>query len=54
MGVSKVSSRSKPELRRVSISASRVEGGKAVGSIRPAAHKGAKGNWFRGNAWKDV
>jgi hypothetical protein len=54
MGVSKVASRGKPELCRVSISASRVEDGKAVGSIRPVAHKGAKGNWFRGNAWKDI
>jgi hypothetical protein len=47
-------SRGKPELCGVSISAPGVKLGKAVSSIGPTAHKGAKGNWFRGNAWKDI
>jgi hypothetical protein len=25
-----------------------------MSSIGPTVHKGAKGNWFRGNAWKDI
>ena len=54
MGVSKVPSRGKPELRGVSISATGAELGKAMSSIGPTAHKGAKGNWFRGNTWKDI
>jgi hypothetical protein len=31
-----------------------AEVGKAMSSIGPTAHKGAKGNWFRGNAGKDI
>ena len=54
MGVSKMPSRGKPELCRVSISASEAEVGEAMSSIGPTAHKGAKGNWIRGNAWKDI
>jgi hypothetical protein len=54
MGVSVVAPRSKPELCGVSISASGAELGKAVSSIWPAAHKGAKGNGFRGNVGKDI
>jgi hypothetical protein len=54
MCVSKVPSRGKPELCGVSISAPGVEVGKAMSSIGPTAHKGVKGNWFRGNVWKDI
>jgi hypothetical protein len=52
--MSKVPPRGKPKLCGVSISVSGVEVGKAMSSIGPTAHKGAKGNWFRGNAWKDI
>jgi hypothetical protein len=52
--MSKVPSRGKPELCGVSISAPGAEVSKAMSSIGPTAHKGAKGNWFRGNAWKDI
>jgi hypothetical protein len=52
--VSKVASRSELELCGISISTSRVELGKAVGSIWPRAHKGAEGQGFRGNAGKDI
>jgi len=47
-------SRGKPELCGVSISASGMELGKAVGSVWPMAHKGAKGNGFGGNAREDI
>ena len=33
---------------------SRVELGRAVRSVWPRAHKGAKGNGFRGNTGKDI
>jgi hypothetical protein len=46
--------RGEPKLCGVSISTSGLEVGKAVSSIWPMAHKGAKGNWFRGNARKDI
>jgi hypothetical protein len=46
--------RGEPELCGVSISASGTELGKAMSSIWPTAHKGAKGNRFRGNARKDI
>jgi len=52
--VSKVASRSKPELCEVSISTSRAELSKAVSSIQLRAHKGAKGNRFRGNTGEDI
>jgi hypothetical protein len=54
MSVSKVPSRGKPELCRVSISASGAEVGEAMSSIGPTAHKGVKGDWFRGYTWKDI
>ena len=54
MGVSKVASRSKPKLCGISISASRAELSKAMGSIWPGAHKGADSDGFRGNARKDI
>ena len=46
--------RGKPKLCGVSISASRVELSKAVGSVRPGAHKGAHGNGFRGNTGENI
>jgi hypothetical protein len=52
--VSKVALRSKPKLCGVSISMLRVELGEAMGSIRPGAYKGAKGNGFGGNAGENV
>ena len=52
--MSKVASRGKPELYRVSISTIGPELSKAVSSIQPAAHKGANGNGFRGDAGKDI
>jgi hypothetical protein len=54
MGVSEVAPRGKPKLCGVSISTSRAELSKVVGSVRPGAHKGAAGNGFRGNAGKDI
>jgi len=54
VGVSKVASRGKPELCGVSVSTSGAELSKAVGSIRPGAHKGTKGHGFRGNVGKDI
>jgi len=52
--MSEVASRGKPKLYRVSVSASRVELSKAVGSVWPRAHKRAEGNGFRGNMGKDI
>jgi len=52
--MSEVALRGKPKLREVPISAAGVELGKAVSSIRPAAHKGAKGNVIGSNTGKDI
>ena len=52
--MSKMPSRGGPELCGVSISASGTEVGKAMSSIWLTAHKGAKGNGFRGNARKVI
>ena len=52
--MSEMAPRGKPKLCEVSVSALRAELSKVVGSIRPGAHKGAKGNGFRGNVGKDV
>ena len=52
--MSEVAPWGKPKLCEVSVSALRAELSKVVGSIRPGAHKGAKGNGFRGNVGKDV
>jgi hypothetical protein len=52
--MSKVPSRGKLELCGVSVTASRMELSKAVSSVRPAAHKGADSNGFRGNMGKDI
>jgi hypothetical protein len=46
--------RGKPKLCGVSISASRVELSKAVGSVRPGAHKGAESDRFGGNVKEDI
>jgi hypothetical protein len=54
MGVSEVASRGEEELCVVSVSALRTELGIVMGSIWPAAHEGAKGNGFGGNAGEDV
>ena len=54
VGVSEVATRGEEELGVVSVSASRTELSKAVGSVWPGAHKGAKGNRFRGNAGKNI
>jgi hypothetical protein len=52
--MSEMAPRGKPKLCGVSISVLRAELSKAVSSVRPGAHKGAKGNRFRGNARKDI
>jgi len=52
--MSEVASRGKPELCGIPVSASRAELGKAVSSIWPAVHKGAKGNGFGDNAREDI
>jgi len=54
VGMSEVALRGKPKLCRVSVSVSRAELSKAVGSVQPRAHKRAEGNGFRGNAGKDI
>ena len=52
--MSKVASRSEPKLCGISVSTSRAELSKTMGSIQPRAHKRAKGNGFGGNARKDI
>jgi hypothetical protein len=54
MGMSEVAPRGKPELCRVSVSSSGAEIGKAMSSVWPAAHEGAKGNGLGGNAGEDI
>jgi hypothetical protein len=54
MGVSEVASRGEEELCVVSVSASRTELSKAMGSIWPMAHEGANGNGFGGNTGEDI
>jgi hypothetical protein len=54
VGVSEVAARGEEELCVVSVSASRTELSKVVGSIWPTAHEGAKGDGFGGNARKDI
>jgi hypothetical protein len=54
MGVSEVTSRGEEELCVVSISASRTELSKAMSSVWPATHEGAKGKGFGGNMRKDI
>jgi hypothetical protein len=52
--MSKVASRSEPKLCGISVSTSRAELSKTMGSIQPRAHKRAKGNGFGGNAEENV
>jgi hypothetical protein len=49
-----VTLQSKPELCEVPVSTSGAELSKAVSSVRPGAHKGAKCNGFGGNMRKDI
>ena len=52
--MSKMASRGKPELGRVSIGMLGVKLSEAVGSIRPGAHERAEGNGFWSNAGENV
>ena len=52
--MSKVAPRGEEELCVVSVSVLRTELSKAMGSIRPMVHEGAKGNGFGGNAGEDI
>ena len=54
MSVSEMASRGEEELCVVTVGASRTELSKAVGSIWPTAHEGAKGNGFGGNTGEDI
>ena len=52
--MSEVALRGEEELCVVSISTSRTELSKAMGCVQPGAHKGAKGNGFRGNTGENI
>jgi len=52
--MSKMATRGDPGLSRVTISSSGVELGKAMSSIQPRLHKGAKGNRFGGNVGENI
>jgi len=52
--VSEVAPRGEEEFCVVSVNASGTELSKAMGSIWPTAHEGAKGNGFGGNTRKDI
>ena len=52
--MSEMASRGKPEFHGILVSVLRAELSKAVSSIRPAAHKRAEGNGFRGNTREDI
>jgi hypothetical protein len=54
MGVSKVPLRGEKELCIFPVSSSGAELGKAMSSVWLAAHEGAEGNGFGGNAGKDI
>ena len=54
MSVSEVAPRGEIKLPGFSVSVSRAELGKAMGSVRPGAHKGANTKGFRGKAGKDI
>ena len=54
MSVSEMAPWGEEELCVVSVSTAGVELCKAVGSIWPRAHKGAKGKGFGGNTGKDI
>jgi len=52
--MSKMAPRGKPQFYGVSVSMSGAEVSKTMSSVWPSAHKGAKGNGFRGNAGEDI
>jgi len=52
--MSKMPSRSEPELCEISIGAARAEFSEAMSSIWLRAYKRVKGNRFRGDAGKDI
>jgi hypothetical protein len=54
MGMSEMAPRGEEELCAVPVSVSRTELSKAVGSIWPTAHEGAKGKGFGGNTGEDI
>ena len=54
MGMSKMPLMGEEELCILPVSPSGVELGEAMSCIWPGAHKGAKGNRFRGNTGKDI
>ena len=54
MGVSKMPSRGKKEFCIVTVSSSGGELGKAMSSVWPTVHEGAKCNRFRGNTGEDI
>jgi hypothetical protein len=54
MGMSEMASGSEEEFCVIPVNASGMELGKAMGSIWPTAHEGAKGNGFGGNAREDI
>jgi hypothetical protein len=54
MGVSEVASRGEEELCVIPVSVSRTELSKAMGSIWPMVHEGAKGNRFGGYVGEDI
>ena len=52
--MSEVAPRGEEEFCIVSVSASRMELSKVMGSIWPMAHEGLKGNGFGGNTGEDI
>jgi len=54
MGMSEMPSWGEEEFCVVSVSTTGSEFSKAMGSVWPAAHKGAKGEGFGGNAREDI
>jgi hypothetical protein len=52
--MSEVALRGEPKLRKVSVSTLGVELSETMGSIRPRAHKGVKGEGFGGNTGENV
>jgi hypothetical protein len=54
MSVSEMILRGDPEFGRITVSMSGTELSKAVSSIRPRAHKGAKGSGFGGNTGENI
>jgi len=49
-----MTSRGDPEFGRIAVSTSGMELSKAVSSIRPRVHKGAKGSGFGGNTGENI